>query len=181
MNDSSYTRFDAKVVVEGPYTSAAQVFAPAALLELALQHALFSMPADAVADLVNKTTVLMLHSLSCKRRNAGELVRLEDEDPDGYNGVYQIAVGRGEPEDCVICGNPLCNEWPTLVELTPEGTKTGDFAYHVSECRMLDHQAEHPSSGAVCEYCGGDGYHAVPRTPGVDCEACKGTGKRGSE
>ena len=29
----------------------------------------------------------------------------------------------------------------------------------------------------VCEYCGGDGYHAVPRTPGTDCEACKGTGK----
>lgn len=29
----------------------------------------------------------------------------------------------------------------------------------------------------VCNYCGGDGYHAVPRTPGVDCEACKGAGK----
>ena len=38
-----------------------------------------------------------------------------------------------------------------------------------------------PNSGAVCEYCAGDGYHAVPRTPGVDCEACKGTGKRGSK
>lgn len=38
------------------------------------------------------------------------------------------------------------------------------------------------SSDAICEYCGGDGYHAVPRTPGpgVDCEACKGTGKAGS-
>lgn len=28
-----------------------------------------------------------------------------------------------------------------------------------------------------CEFCGGDGYHAVPRTPGIDCEACSGTGK----
>jgi hypothetical protein len=32
----------------------------------------------------------------------------------------------------------------------------------------------------VCGYCGGDGYHAVPRTPGVDCEPCKGTGRAGS-
>ena len=41
--------------------------------------------------------------------------------------------------------------------------------------------AQSPSeSEVVCEYCGGDGYHAVPRTPGVDCEACKGTGKSGS-
>jgi hypothetical protein len=142
MNDSSYTKFEAKVVVEGPYSSAAQVFTPASLLELALQHALFSMPADAVADLVRNTTARMLHSLSCKRRKAGELVRLVDDDPDGYNGVYQIAVGRGEPTDCISCGNPLCNEWPTLVELTPEGTPTGDFAYHVSECRMLDPQSE---------------------------------------
>lgn len=140
MSDSIFTKFEAKVVVEGPYTSAAQVFTPALLLELALQHALFSMPAEAVADLVGKTTARMLHSLSCKRRNVGQLVRLEDDDPDGYNGVYQIAVGRGEPTDCVYCGNPLCNEWPTLVELTPEGTQTGDYAYHVSECRMLDLQ-----------------------------------------
>ncbi|WP_122242141.1 hypothetical protein, partial [Pseudomonas syringae] len=140
MSDSSFTRFDAKVVVEGPYTSAAQVFTPAALLELALQHALFSMPAEAVADLVRNTTARMLHSLSCKRREAGELVRLQDEDPDGYNGVYQIAVGRGEPAECDSCGNPLCAEWPTLYELTPEGTQTGDFAYHVSECQMLDPQ-----------------------------------------
>jgi hypothetical protein len=35
-------------------------------------------------------------------------------------------------------------------------------------------------SEVVCEYCGGDGYHAVPRTPGLNCEACKGTGKRAS-
>ncbi len=32
MSDSSFTRFHAKVVVEGPYTSAAQVFTPGALL-----------------------------------------------------------------------------------------------------------------------------------------------------
>jgi len=142
MSDSSFTKFEANVVVEGPYTSDAKVFTPALLLELALQHALFSMPAEAVADLVSETTARMLHSLSCKRRNPGQLVHLKDDDPDGYNGVYQIAVGRGEPTDCVYCGNPLCNEWPTLVELTPEGTQTGDYAYHVSECRMLDLQTK---------------------------------------
>ncbi|MEB0001182.1 hypothetical protein QN367_19170, partial [Cryobacterium sp. RTS3] len=73
---------------------------------------------------------------------SGDLVRLEDEDPDGYNGVYQISVGRGEPTDCVSCGNPLCKEWPTLFELTLKGTQTGEFAYHVSECQMLDPQSE---------------------------------------
>lgn len=142
MSDSSYTKFEAKVDVEGPYTSTAQVFTPASLLELALQHALFSMSAEMVADLVRNTTARMLHSLSCKRRKAGELVRLVGDDPDGYNGVYQIAVGLGEPTDCVSCGNPLCNEWPTFVELTPEGTETGDIAYHVSECQMLDPQTK---------------------------------------
>lgn len=32
--------------------------------------------------------------------------------------------------------------------------------------------------GEACDYCGGDGYHAVPRTRGVDCEPCNGTGKK---
>lgn len=142
MSDSSYTKFEAKVVVEGPYASIAQAFTPASLLELALQYSLFSMPAESVADLVQNTSARMLHSLSCKRRKAGDLVRLEDDDPDGYNGIYQIAVGRGEPTDCISCGNPLCNEWPTLVDLKQEGTQIGDFAYHVSECQMLDPQTK---------------------------------------
>lgn len=142
MRDVSYKIFEAKVVVDGPYSSSSQVFDPASLLEVALRHALFSMPAESVADLVRETTARMLHSLSCKRRKAGDLVLLVDDDPDGHNGIYQIAVGRGEPTDCVYCGNPMCNEWPTLVELTPEGAPTSDFAYHVSECRMLDPQTE---------------------------------------
>ncbi|MDU8350381.1 hypothetical protein RYA05_00565 [Pseudomonas syringae pv. actinidiae] len=148
MNNPIYTRFDAKVVVEGSYSSTAQAFNPSALLELALQHALFSMPAGAVSDLVRKTTASMLHSLSCKRRGVGELVRLVDDDPDGYNGVYQIAAECGESNDCIICGNPLCKEWPTLFELTPEGERSGDFAYHVSECQMLDPQRGDQLTGA---------------------------------
>jgi hypothetical protein len=144
-NESAYTRFVASVVAEGPYSSEAQVFTPASLLELALGHALFSMPAEVVADQVRNTTARMLHSLSCKRREPGELVRLEDENPDGYNGVYKIAVGRGEPTDCVSCGNPLCIEWPTLVEVSPDGKQTGDFAYHISECQMLDAQTDQPA------------------------------------
>lgn len=138
MSDFNFKKFKAEVVVEGPYSSAAQVFTPESLLELALQHALFSMPAEAVADLVRKTTARMLHSLSCKRRRDGEVVRLEDQDPDGYNGLYLIAAGRGDPTDCDRCGNHLCNEWPTLLELSPAGVLTGDYAYHVSECQMLD-------------------------------------------
>mgnify|MGYP001761616337 CR=1 FL=1 len=147
MNDSNYTKFEAKLVVEGPYSSVAQAFNPLSLLELALQHALFSMPAGAVSDLVRKTTASMLHSLSCKRREIGELVRLVDDEPDGYNGVYQITAG-GEPADCIICGNPLCKEWPTLIEFTSGELQSGDFAYHVSECQMLDPQSGDRSAGA---------------------------------
>lgn len=140
MGDSIYTRFEARVVVEGPYSSTAQAFNPASLLEVALRHALFSMPAEEVADLVRKSTTRMLHSMSCKRREAGDLVRLVDDDPDGYTGLYQIEVDRGEPTDCLICDNPLCREWPTLSEFVDEGASKGDFAYHVSECQMLDPQ-----------------------------------------
>lgn len=38
----------------------------------------------------------------------------------------------------------------------------------------LQHGQSPSESEVVCEYCGGDGYHAVMRTPGVDCEPCKG-------
>lgn len=138
MTDSNYTKFEATVVVEGPHASITQAHTPAALLQLALQHALFNMPADAVAELVQNTTGRMLHSLSCKRRKAGDLVRLEDNDPDGYSGIYEILVGRGEPTDCASCGNPLCYEWPTLFDTESEGSQIGDFAYHISECQMLD-------------------------------------------
>jgi hypothetical protein len=30
---------------------------------------------------------------------------------------------------------------------------------------------------AECNYCGGDGYHAAPQTPGTTCEACNGCGQ----
>ncbi|TPG88087.1 hypothetical protein EAH72_33725 [Pseudomonas caspiana] len=138
MSDEIYTKFEARLTVEGPFSSVATIYDPKSLLEVALQHALVSMPAEVVAKLVEQTTACMLHSLSCKRRRAGELVRLEDQDPDGHNGLYQIAVGRGDPNDCVRCGNHLCNEWPTLLELSSTGAQTGDYAYHVSECQMLD-------------------------------------------
>lgn len=81
----------------------------------------------------------MLYPLSRKRRQTGEVVTLVDDgDPDGYSGLYQIAVGRGEPTDCMRCGNPACNEWPTLLELSPDKVPTGEYAYHVSECQMGD-------------------------------------------
>lgn len=138
MSDEIFTKFEARVTVEGPFSSDGTIYDPKSLLEVALQHALVSMPAEAVSKLVADVTTSMLHSLSCKRRRNGEVVRLEDQDPDGYNGLYLIAAGRGDPTDCVLCGNRLCNEWPTLLELSPAGVQTGDYAYHVSECQMLD-------------------------------------------
>lgn len=137
MNSEIYTKFEARVTVEGPFSSDATIYGPESLLELALQHALVSMPAEAVTKLVGDVTTRMLQSLSCKRRKAGEVVRVEVDLLGGYNGLYQIAVDRGDPTDCVRCGNLLCNEWPTLVELSSEGAPTGNFGYHVSECQML--------------------------------------------
>ncbi|MDP5168545.1 hypothetical protein [Pseudomonas syringae] len=135
---AAYTRFDATTVVCGPFRSTTHVTTPAALLVVALQHALFTMDADKVNEIVRLTTEKLLKSLGCKRRSPGEVVRLEDHDSDGYNGLYQIALGRGEPSDCVLCGNPRCKEWPTLFEVDVSLSQTGEFAYHVSECQMLD-------------------------------------------
>ena len=141
MNEVVYSKFEAKVCVEGHFSSETTVYNPMHLLQVALQHALLCAPAEAVTKLVEETASSILHSLSCKRRQTGEVVRLlDDNEPDGYNGLYQIDVGRGEPTDCMRCGNPACNEWPTLLELSPDGGYTGEYAYHVSECQMGDYE-----------------------------------------
>lgn len=138
MTDRAFTKFEARVLVEGPFSSDCTVRDAASLLKLALQHALVAMPAETVSELANDVTARMLHSLACSRRNAGDVVCLEDPDPDGYNGFYQLAVGRGVPTDCMVCESGLCQEWPTLHELSESGEQTGNYAYHVSECRMID-------------------------------------------
>lgn len=138
MTDRAFTKFEARVLVEGPFSSDCTAYDAAALLKLALQHALVSLSAEKVAELVNDVTAKMLHSLACSRREAGDVVCLKDSDPDGYNGFYQLAVGRGEPTDCMVCESGLCQEWPTLHELSESGEQTGNYAYHISECGMLD-------------------------------------------
>jgi hypothetical protein len=50
------------------------------------------------------------------------------------------------------------------------------FIDYVTSNRGTDKPSISEVSGRVCEYCGGDGYHAIPQSPGVDCEACNGTG-----
>ncbi|MBF9243206.1 hypothetical protein I4I80_02790 [Pseudomonas syringae pv. tomato] len=135
MNNPFFTKFEARVTVEGAFSSDAKVFNPKSLLELALQYALVNMSPDEVSNLVGDVSKKMLHSLSCKRRREGDIVRV---DPEGDTGLYLISTGRGDPDECTSCGNPLCKEWPTLVELSPDGAATGEFAYHVSECQMLD-------------------------------------------
>lgn len=135
MHNQVFTKFEARVTVEGAFQSDARIFDPKSLLELALQYALVSMSVDDVSKLVGDVSKRMSHSLSCKRRRAGEVVRVDQE---GDTGLYLISTDRGEPEECTCCGNPLCQEWPTLLELSPEGAATGDFAYHVSECQMQD-------------------------------------------
>ncbi|MCK9709873.1 hypothetical protein [Pseudomonas syringae] len=134
----AFTRFDATTVVSGPFESTSHVKTPASLLVVALQHALFFMDVNEVEQIVHTTTEKLVASLGCKRRSPGEIVRLEGHDPDSYLGLYQIALGRGEPSECVLCGNPRCKEWPTLFEVDVNLSRTGEFAYHVSECHMLD-------------------------------------------
>lgn len=135
---TKFTKFTAQVSVEGEYPSYAQIFKPMSLLEHALRLSLLSESPEDVANVVTTTTALMLHSLGCKRRQIGDQVRLSDDDKDGYNGLYQISADRGEPTECMRCGNPECAEWPTLDELSSEGVPTGEYAYHVSECQMSD-------------------------------------------
>ncbi|MBJ2286656.1 MULTISPECIES: hypothetical protein [Pseudomonas] len=135
MNNQIFTKFEGRVIAEGAFSSDTKIFNPKSLLELALQYALVSMLPDEVSKLVADVSERMLHSLSCKRRREDEVVRVDQE---GDTGLYLISTGRGGPEECVSCGNPLCKEWPTLVELSAEGAATGEFAYHVSECQMQD-------------------------------------------
>ncbi|GAB0079367.1 hypothetical protein TOC8171_47730 [Pseudomonas syringae] len=52
MNNPFFTKFEARVTVEGAFSSDAKVFNPKSLLELALQYALVNMSPDEVSNLV---------------------------------------------------------------------------------------------------------------------------------
>ncbi|MFJ3463541.1 hypothetical protein [Achromobacter spanius] len=134
----TYLEFQAEIKVEGEFPSTEVVRNPVDLLEAALRHALLTCTPEIVAKVVDETTAVMLHSISSKRRSAGDLVRVNDDDPERYNGNYQIAPGADTSTSCVRCGNSACREWPSLLELSAENSATGEFAYHVSECMMED-------------------------------------------
>ena len=73
-----------------------------------------------------------------ERRKAGDVVRLMEQSGfGGTPGRYRIDE-LGEPESCWICKNPECNEWPNLERLDETGVRMGEYACHVSECRMVD-------------------------------------------
>ncbi|PSL90769.1 hypothetical protein [Pseudomonas sp. R9.37] len=104
-------------------------------------------------------------------------------------------VQRDESEKLLVIGGPFDRQRMARKgdEFTEEiGSKKsrfyGKFTYNLRWHPLLkalvwalpqNKSVTAPSDG-ICEYCGGDGYHAVPCTPGVDCEPCKGTGKRRS-
>ena len=67
----------------------------------------------------------------------GEAYRLKAEiQPDGV-----------EEYPCLLCTDPLCQEWCTLWT-APDATRNGvrHALYHVAECRMFDQPQGEPSS-----------------------------------
>lgn len=72
-------------------------------------------------------------------RKAGDVVMILAH-VAGFGGVpgrYRIDK-LGEPKPCMICDEPDCQEWPNLERLGDLGNRTGEYAYHVSECEMTD-------------------------------------------
>lgn len=73
-----------------------------------------------------------------RRRNVGEWVWLKPN--SGFVGnshILRAIIFNGEPEPCMICNDPECQEWPTLLtERDERGAK--HMLCHVSECQMLD-------------------------------------------
>ena len=68
-----------------------------------------------------------------KRRKAGD--RVWKKPMAGFVGEASFATieREGAPEGCLLdCGDPDCVEWANV------RTDDGAYAYHVSECEMLD-------------------------------------------
>lgn len=79
-----------------------------------------------------------------ERRKAGDIVRKAPN--AGFlgetGGLWQIQP-EDDPWSCVLeCGDPECSEWATLWEVDAAGKPTGKVACHVSECEMLNADAE---------------------------------------
>ncbi|MBC8740400.1 hypothetical protein F6X40_27465 [Paraburkholderia sp. UCT31] len=109
------------------------------LLESALQFAMREHGADAVRALVSPVIERYAAAEKKPRRQRGDLVKLDGTSGFGaeQDAVYRIA-GRNEPDPCILCEVPGCQEWPTLERVDDAGNPAGEFAYHASECRMDD-------------------------------------------
>ncbi len=119
-------------------------------LTLALQAALVQCPAEQVQALLQREMASMLRSLSKVRRAPGQAVQLEEEAGFGATpGRWHILPG--EPSSCPLCGNPACQEWPTLARVAEDGSVTDELAYHVSECEMSDDTRKGASNDSSSE------------------------------
>lgn len=79
-----------------------------------------------------------------KRRDFGEVVLLDDDDDGPYLARILVPdTGRGHDGCMASCGDPDCREWWTLDVLDAARARTGEYAYHISECTMRDAPAKH--------------------------------------
>lgn len=73
-----------------------------------------------------------------KRRRPGDVVwKPSGAGFSSLAGWGMIPEG-SEPQPCLLCDDPDCQEWPDLWPCTPDGQPTGGNWCHVSECEMLD-------------------------------------------
>lgn len=144
-NDAIFTSFKSEILTDGKFgKSAYYARNPLGLLEHAVNLALVSESPDAVKAMFDKTSAKLLESLSKKRRKIGDVVRLDaDSGWESEQGTYRIALLHRDGSEvssdaCVSCCNPECREWPLLERVADDGLATGEYAYHVPECRMTD-------------------------------------------
>lgn len=75
-----------------------------------------------------------------------------------------------EPGSCAAC----CDEPAAKPQgETPDDDKSHPRFIAGYTAGLHDYKLGQPQCEPVCKTCGGDGYLAVPRTPGIDCPDCE--------
>lgn len=79
-------------------------------------------------------------SNTTKHRQVGDVIIVRTEDDDEFFGKIDSL---GSHEKCAICyvdeeHDQECREWPNVQVLDEDQQPTGEWAYHIGECKMFD-------------------------------------------